>query len=428
MMLAGRRICVQTTHTAMAVAPVVGRRNLNLHEHDSKMLMDRFGVTTQRWRLARSKAEALKASTDLVKETEAPELVVKAQILAGGRGKGHFKETQFKGGVHLCKTPQQAADLADEMLGKHLVTKQTGPDGSLVQKVMIAESVELKRELYFALLMDRAYNGPVMVASTEGGMDIEQVAETKPEAIHKDAINIATGMSEVQATGMAKRLGFNTPEKIKDAATQMRRLYDLFIKLDATQVEINPLSEIASGQVYAVDAKINFDDSAAYRQQEVFALHDGRDDDPREVQAEKIGVNYVGMDGSIGCMVNGAGLAMATMDIIKLHKGDPANFLDVGGGASEEQVKDAFKLITMDPRVKVILVNILGGIVKCDTIANGIINAVRDIGLKMPLVVRLAGTNVDLGNKILKDSGLPIITASDLDDAAKKAVAAMPPN
>eukprot|EP01088_Endostelium_zonatum_P020888 TRINITY_DN7915_c0_g1_i1.p1 TRINITY_DN7915_c0_g1~~TRINITY_DN7915_c0_g1_i1.p1 ORF type:complete len:439 (-),score=125.22 TRINITY_DN7915_c0_g1_i1:66-1382(-) len=395
-------------------------RNLNLQEYRSKSLMDQFGVTTQKWRLATTAEEAVKGA----KELNAKELVVKAQILAGGRGKGTF-DNGFKGGVHLCTEPEKAGQLAGSMLGHKLRTKQTSPEGTLVSQVMIAESVDLKRELYFAILMDRAYKGPVMVASPQGGVDIEEVAEKTPELIFKEPISIETGIRPEQTRRLAEKLGFNTEAKIKDAAEQMERLYQLFLKTDATQVEVNPFAEVADGRVFAVDAKINFDDNAKFRQKNVFSMGDESESDPREVEAEKVGLNYIGMDGNIGCMVNGAGLAMATMDIIKLYKGSPANFLDVGGGATEEQVESAFKILTSDKQVKAILVNIFGGIMKCDVIAKGIVNAAGKVGLKIPLVVRLAGTNVEKGKELMQNSGLPIITAEDLDDAAQKAVGSL---
>eukprot|EP01087_Luapelamoeba_hula_P019401 TRINITY_DN641_c0_g1_i1.p1 TRINITY_DN641_c0_g1~~TRINITY_DN641_c0_g1_i1.p1 ORF type:complete len:313 (-),score=85.54 TRINITY_DN641_c0_g1_i1:12-950(-) len=311
------------------------------------------------------------------------------------------------------------------MLGNKLTTKQTGPDGVLVNKLMIAQSIDLKRELYFAILMDRQAKGPVMIASPKGGVDIEQVAEETPDLIFKEPVDIFKGVDPAATRRLAEKLGFDSEEKIADAQEQMKKLYELFIKTDATQVEINPLAETPDGSIYCVDAKINFDDNAAFRQKSVFDMGDTSEDDPREVAATKVGLNYVGMDGNIGCMVNGAGLAMATMDIIKLYKGSPANFLDVGGGATEEQVTEAFKILTYDPKVKAILVNIFGGIMRCDVIAQGIINAAKTLQLSIPLIVRLEGTNVEKGKKLLEDSGLAVITASNLDDAAQKAVKAI---
>jgi len=395
-------------------------RELNLHEYSSKALMDKYGVRTQKWRLATTPEEAESAAKDLA----CGELVVKAQILAGGRGKGHF-DNGFKGGVHLCKTGNEARQLAEKMLGHRLITKQTSAEGTHVNKLMIAQSVDLARELYFAILMDRAYKGPVLVASVQGGMDIETVAHETPDLIFKEPVDITTGVKPEQTRRLAQKLGFTTEEKIADAQKQMTALYDLFIKTDATQVEVNPFAETTDGKVYAVDAKINFDDNASFRQKDIFAQGDDSEEDPREVAANKVGLNYVGMDGNIGCMVNGAGLAMATMDIIKLYKGSPANFLDVGGGANEQQVTEAFKILTSDKNVKAILVNIFGGIMRCDTIAQGIIAAAKQVKLSIPLVVRLEGTNVALGKDLLEKSGLPIITANNLDEAAQKAVAAI---
>lgn len=389
-------------------------RSLNIHEYQSKALMDKFGINTQKWKLATNKKEAFEGASAL----NAPEFVVKAQIHAGGRGKGTF-DNGFQGGVHLCKDPKVAADLADSMLGHNLVTKQTPKEGVPVRMVMICESLDFHKEYYFAILMDRATNGPVLVASPQGGMDIEAVAEKTPELIFKEPIDIFKGIQPDQTKRLAEKLGF---QNVPQAQDQMERLYKLFLSTDSTQVEINPFVETSSGEVYCVDAKINFDDNAAFRQKDIFALRDPTEEDPREVEASKFDLNYIGMDGSIGCMVNGAGLAMATMDIIKLYNGSPANFLDVGGGANVKQITEAFKIISSDPQVKAILVNIFGGIMKCDVIANGIVEALKQIELEMPLVVRLAGTNVELGKKILKESGYNIVTADDLDDAAQKAV------
>eukprot|EP01102_Stenamoeba_stenopodia_P004775 TRINITY_DN1513_c0_g2_i1.p1 TRINITY_DN1513_c0_g2~~TRINITY_DN1513_c0_g2_i1.p1 ORF type:complete len:423 (+),score=150.99 TRINITY_DN1513_c0_g2_i1:122-1390(+) len=395
---------------------VAQARFLNLHEFQSKELMNKFGVNTQRWALATTAEEAKSAAINL----KAKELVLKAQIHAGGRGKGTFS-SGLKGGVQLSTDPAEIEKYAKQMLGYKLVTKQTPPEGVLVSKLMVAESLNFDRELYLAILMDRASNGPVLVASPKGGMDIEQVAEEDPNAIFKRPIDISKGITKEDTKYIAEKLGFGS-KNIAKAQEQIERLYNLFIKSDATQVEINPFVETKEGDVYCVDAKINFDDNASFRQKDIFNYRDIAEEDPREVAASKFNLNYIGMDGTIGCMVNGAGLAMATMDIIKLYGGEPANFLDVGGGANEQQVKEAFKIITADPKVKGLLVNIFGGIMKCDTIAQGIINAAKEIKLSIPLVVRLEGTNVDIGKKLLKESGLPIITADNLDDAAQKAV------
>lgn len=310
------------------------------------------------------------------------------------------------------------------MLGYKLVTKQTPKDGVLVNKVMIAEALDIVKETYLAILMDRAYNGPVIVASPAGGVDIEDVAEKTPHLIFKEPVNILKGITREQAQKIAANLDFKGP-LLDKAAEQIEKLYDMFIKLDATQVEVNPFGETPDGRVVCFDAKINFDDNAAFRQESIFAQEDTAESDPREVLASKHHLNYIGMDGNIACLVNGAGLAMATMDIIQLHGGTPANFLDVGGSVKEEQVTQAFKILTDDPKVKAVLVNIFGGIVNCATIANGITSACRTINLKVPLVVRLEGTNVDEARHILSSSGLPITTAADLEDAAQKAVASL---
>eukprot|EP01116_Phalansterium_solitarium_P024608 TRINITY_DN9056_c0_g1_i1.p2 TRINITY_DN9056_c0_g1~~TRINITY_DN9056_c0_g1_i1.p2 ORF type:complete len:423 (-),score=190.81 TRINITY_DN9056_c0_g1_i1:410-1678(-) len=412
--------CVRTTCQQSARSRALQpARLLNIHEYQSKELMDKYGVNTQKWRVGTTPEEIEKGA----KELNAKEYVVKAQIHAGGRGKGVFSNG-FKGGVHLCKTPAETAKLASSMLGHNLITKQTSADGVPVRKVMVCESVDLDKEFYFAILMDRATNGPVMVASPKGGMDIEAVAEESPELIFKDKIDISKGPTAEQTQAMARKLGFR-PQLVTQAGEQMRRLYDLFVKSDATQVEINPFVETPDNRVICVDAKINFDDNAAFRQKHIWEYRDTTEEDPREVAASKFDLNYIGMDGNIGCMVNGAGLAMATMDIIKLYGGSPANFLDVGGGANAKQIAEAFKIISQDPQVKVILVNIFGGIMKCDVIAQGVIDALKQVKITQPLVVRLAGTNVDEGQRLLRESGFAITTATDLDDAAKKAVAAM---
>jgi succinyl-CoA synthetase beta subunit len=311
------------------------------------------------------------------------------------------------------------------MLGYKLVTKQTIPGGVLVQKLMIAESIDIKREVYVSILMDRDSNGPVFVVSPQGGMDIEKVAEETPEAIFKEVIDITTGPKRDQLERLAKGLEFKAGKQLDDAVNQLDRLYKLFIGLDAVQVEVNPLAETPDGSIYCVDAKIGFDDNAIFRHEDIYEMRDLAEEDPREVEAQKYNLNYIAMDGNIGCMVNGAGLAMATMDIIKMNKGEPANFLDVGGSATPEAVTEAFKILTKDSQVKAILVNIFGGIMKCDTIASGIVTAAKTVNLNIPLVVRLAGTNVELGKKILQESGLTIITAEHLDDAAAKAVASL---
>uniref|UniRef100_A0A8C8JEW2 Succinate--CoA ligase [GDP-forming] subunit beta, mitochondrial n=1 Tax=Oncorhynchus tshawytscha TaxID=74940 RepID=A0A8C8JEW2_ONCTS len=372
---AGKRECAQ----------VSSRRWLNLQEYQSKKLMQESGVTVQRFYVADNAPDALQAA----KRLGAKEIVLKAQILAGGRGKGVF-DSGLKGGVHLTKDPSVVGELANRMLGYSLTTKQTPKEGVKVKTVMVAEALDITRETYFAILMDRACNGPVMVGSPQGGMDIEEVADKTPELIFKEVIDIFEGVRDDQAVRMAANLGFKGPLE-RQAADQIKRLYDLFLKVDATQVEVNPLGETPEGQVVCFDAKINFDDNAEFRQKAVFALDDMSESDPTETEAAKWDLKYIGLDGNIACFVNGAGLAMATCDIIDLHGGKPANFLDLGGGVKEKQVYEAFKLLTADPKVEAILVNIFGGIVNCAIIANGITKACRELELKVPLVVRLEG-------------------------------------
>ncbi|XP_029456917.1 succinate--CoA ligase [GDP-forming] subunit beta, mitochondrial [Rhinatrema bivittatum] len=395
------------------------RRWLNLQEYQSKKLMADNGVTVQRFFVADTANDALEAA----KRLKAREIVLKAQILAGGRGKGVFN-SGLKGGVHLTKDPDVVGKLAKQMLGYNLSTKQTAKEGVKVNKVMFAEALDISRETYLAILMDRACNGPVLVGSPQGGVDIEEVAATNPELIFKEAIDIFEGVKDSQALRMADNLGFKGPLR-EQAADQIKKLYNLFLKVDATQVEVNPFGETPEGQVVCFDAKINFDDNAEFRQGEIFAMDDTSENDPIETEAANYDLKYIGMDGNIACFVNGAGLAMATCDIIDLHGGKPANFLDLGGGVQESQVYQAFKLLTADPRVEAILVNIFGGIVNCAIIANGITKACRELELKVPLVVRLEGTNVHEAKRILNESGLPIMAANDLDDAAKKAVASV---
>eukprot|EP00878_Enallax_costatus_P016098 GHUV01016880.1.p1 GENE.GHUV01016880.1~~GHUV01016880.1.p1 ORF type:complete len:384 (+),score=126.32 GHUV01016880.1:321-1472(+) len=352
---------------------------------------------------------------------ENDEVVLKSQIYAGGRGLGKFTNG-LQGGVHICSV-NKALELAKKMLNQTLVTKQTGPAGKPVNTLYVAKKMKLKREMYFAILLDRKTAGPIMIGCSEGGTSIEDLAEKFPEKIIKIPVDIRTGITDEQAMKMAK--GLAVTGDLNKAAEQIKNLYKLFAKSDCTMVEVNPLAEDAKGNLVAADAKLGFDDNAAYRQKEIFAMKDESQIDPREVAASKYDLNYIGLDGNIGCMVNGAGLAMATMDIIKLHGAAPANFLDVGGNASEQQVVEAFKILTSDPQVKAILVNIFGGIMKCDVIANGIVSAAKQVGVKVPLVVRLEGTNVEAGKKILKNSDVSIIPADDLDDAATKAVAAL---
>jgi len=349
------------------------------------------------------------------------QVVLKSQILAGGRGLGTFKNG-LKGGVHMVKV-EDVAGLAEQMLGQVLVTKQTGEQGKPVNALYVAKKMQLQNEKYFAIMLDRASGGPVVIACSEGGTSIEDLAEQYPDKIIKVPVDINEGMTDDQAARIVQGLQVSGSQSA--AADQIKALYSLFVSSDCTMVEVNPLAEDPDGNLIAADAKLGFDDNAEFRQKDLFALKDASQIDAREVAASKWDLNYIGLDGEIGCMVNGAGLAMATMDIIKLHGGTPANFLDVGGSAEKEQIVEAFKILTMDDHVKAILVNIFGGIMKCDVIAAGIVDAAKHLDLKVPLVVRLEGTNVERGKEIMESSGLAIITAHDLDDAAKKAVHAI---
>ncbi|KAH8418199.1 hypothetical protein KR222_000592, partial [Zaprionus bogoriensis] len=395
-------------------------RHLNLLEFQSKDLLQKYGVAIQQFKvLDNSNGDA-----QVVQQFDCPEYVVKAQILAGGRGKGTF-DNGFKGGVHITSNKSEVLALSKQMIGNRLITKQTPKSGILVNKVMVARSVNITRETYLCILLDREHNGPVLIASPAGGMDIEAVAEQTPEQIKTVPLDIGKPIPQAVLDDVARFLQFKG-DGVKRCGDEIQKLYTLFKAVDAVQIEINPLAETDNGEVISVDAKLNFDDNAQFRQQDIFALDISEEEsDPREVEASKYNLNYVAMDGNIGCLVNGAGLAMATMDIIKLNGGEPANFLDVGGGVKEDQVAKAFEILTSDPKVKGILVNVFGGIVNCATIANGIVAASKKLKLNVPLVVRLEGTNVTKAREILKNSGLPIQTASDLDDAAQKAVAAL---
>src|SRR5213079_2888680 len=391
---------------------------MNIHEYQAKELLQKFGVATARGKVASSPEEA----EQIAREIAPAEIVVKAQLHAGGRGKGTFVNG-FKGGVRLCKTPEEAREIAGKMLGQTLVTHQTGAAGRVVNKVLVAESAQIVREIYFAILLDRATAAPLIVASTEGGVEIERVAAKSPEKIIRESIDPLAGLQPFQTRKLAKELEFESAQ-LKAASKLFDGLYNAFIGLDCSMVEVNPLVVTPKGEVLALDAKFNFDDSALYRHPEIAAMRDVAEEDPREVEASKHELNYIGLDGNIACLVNGAGLAMATMDIIKFYGGEPANFLDVGGGATEEQVTEAFKILIADKNVRAILVNIFGGIMKCDVIAQGIINAAKSLNLNVPLVVRLEGTNVERGKQLLKESGLALTAADDLADAAQKAVAA----
>ena len=391
---------------------------MNIHEYQAKKLFEQFNVATPKGAPAETPEEAERVAAGL----NTSNLVVKAQIHAGGRGKGTFTNG-FKGGVKLCTTPAEARELAKKMLGQTLVTHQTGPTGKVVRKVLVVESVDIAREVYVAILMDRASEAPVVVASTEGGVEIERVAEEHPEKIIREPVHPLVGLQPFQALKLGRQLDFRG-DQLKAASKLLMNLYNLFVSLDCSLVEINPLVVTKGGEVLALDAKFNFDDNALYRHKEVLEMRDLYEEDPREVEASKFRLNYIGLEGNIACLVNGAGLAMATMDIIKYAGGAPANFLDVGGGASEQQVTEAFKILVADKNVKAILVNIFGGIMRCDVIAQGIINAVKAVSLPVPLIVRLEGTNVALGKKLLEESKLPIQAASDLAEAARTVIAA----
>ena len=391
---------------------------MDIHEYQAKELLQKFDVATTRGEVASTLSEVEQIASELGHV----DLVVKAQIHAGGRGKGTFTNG-FKGGVHLSKSPAQVREIASKMLGQTLITHQTGPAGRVVNKVLVAESAEIAREIYFAILLDRATATPVMVASMEGGVEIETVAAKSPEKIIREQIDPLAGLQSFQTRKLAKQLGFESSQ-LKNASKLFEGLYRTFVAFDCSMVEVNPLVVTTRGDVLALDAKFSFDDNALYRHPEIVAMRDIAEEDPREVEASKHGLSYTGLDGNIACLVNGAGLAMATMDIIKFYGGEPANFLDIGGGATEEQVTEAFKILISDKKVKTVLVNIFGGIMRCDVIAQGIINAAKTVHLSVPLVVRLEGTSVEKGKQLLKESGLALIAADDLADAAQKAVKA----
>jgi succinyl-CoA synthetase beta subunit len=395
---------------------------MNIHEYQAKAILKEFGAPVSRGVPVFKAAEAEAAAREL----GGPLWVVKTQIHAGGRGKGKFKEPEAgeKGGVRLAKSVEEVKSFVAQMLGKTLVTVQTGAHGKQVNRIYLEEGSDIAKEFYLSLLVDRATSRVAFVVSTEGGVEIEQVAHKTPEKIVTFSVDPATGIMPHHARTVAKALGL-TGDLAKQAERLVNSLYAAFVAKDMAMLEINPLIVTTEGQLKALDAKVAFDDNALYRHPEILALRDETEEDPKEIEASKYDLAYITLDGTIGCMVNGAGLAMATMDIIKLYGAEPANFLDVGGGASKERVTAAFKIITADPKVKGILVNIFGGIMKCDVIAEGVIAAVKEVGLKVPLVVRLEGTNVDIGKKILSESGLNVIAADDLDDAAQKIVSAV---
>ncbi|WAC47410.1 ADP-forming succinate--CoA ligase subunit beta [Asticcacaulis sp. SL142] len=398
---------------------------MNIHEHQAKAVLKEFGVAVPRGYPAFSPKEALEAAKNL-KDDSTKVWVVKSQIHAGGRGKGKFEGlgADAKGGVRVVKSPAEVEANADEMLGRVLVTHQTGPAGKQVNRLYIEEGADIKKELYLSLLVDRVTSRVSIVASTEGGMDIEEVAHSTPEKIHSFTIDPATGVFPTHGRTLSAALGLKG-DLSKQAYKLLQQLYAAFNAKDMDMLEINPLIITGDDQLLVLDAKVSFDSNSLFRHPDVQALRDLTEEDPKEIEASKFDLSYIALDGEIGCMVNGAGLAMATLDIIKLYGSEPANFLDVGGGATTEKVTAAFKIITSDPKVKGILVNIFGGIMKCDIIATGVITAVKEVGLKVPLVVRLEGTNVELGKKIINESGLNVIAADDLADAAAKIVKAV---
>ncbi len=392
---------------------------MNIHEYQAKELLEKYNVAVPKGIPAMSVDEAVKAAESMTTDL----YVVKAQIHAGGRGAGHFTDNpEGKGGVRLCKTVADVKDAAEAMMGKTLVTKQTGPEGKEVQRLYVTDGVDIEKEYYCSVVLDRGTSRVTFMVSTEGGMEIEEVAEENPDAIIKVSVDPASGFSGFHARKLAFGLGLKGAQ-VKSATKFFANLYRACIDLDASIVEINPMI-LVGNEIMALDAKMNFDPNALYRQKEVYAMRDETEEDENEKIAADNELSYVRLDGNIGCMVNGAGLAMSTMDIIKLHGGEPANFLDVGGGATAERVTTAFKIILSDANVKGILVNIFGGIMKCDVIAEGVIAAAKEVDLSVPLVVRLEGTNVERGKELMAGSGLPIIAADDLEDAAAKVVEA----
>jgi succinyl-CoA synthetase beta subunit len=395
---------------------------MNIHEHQAKAVLSEFGVPVPRGFAAFTPDEAASAAEKL----GTPVFVVKSQIHAGGRGKGKFEGLgpDAKGGVRVVKSVEDVRKNAEEMLGRVLVTHQTGPKGKQVNRLYIEEGADIAKEFYLSLLVDRETSRVSVVASTEGGMDIEEVAHATPDKIITFSIDPATGVFAHHGRTLAKALGL-TGGLAKEAASLLPQLYAAFMAKDMSMLEINPLIVTGDDHLRVLDAKVSFDSNALFRHPDIVALRDESEEDEKEIEASKYDLSYIALDGEIGCMVNGAGLAMATMDIIKLYGAEPANFLDVGGGASKEKVTAAFKIITADPNVKGILVNIFGGIMRCDIIAEGVIAAVKEVGLKVPLVVRLEGTNVELGKKIINESGLNVISANDLSDGAEKIVAAV---
>ena len=382
---------------------------MKIHEYQAKAILAKFGVPVPRGEFVSRKEDA----EGVARKLGTPVTVVKAQIHAGGRGKA--------GGVKLARSPEQAAELAGQILGMKLVTPQTGPEGRIVRRLLIEEGLDIKRELYLSILVDRAVAAPVIMASASGGMEIEEVAKDHPEAILREPVSPATGLQSYQVRKLAFGLGLPA-EMLKVAVPFFQSLYRAFVETDASLLEINPLIVTGDGRLVALDAKVNFDDNALFRHPEFAQLRDVDEETPLEVEASKFKLNYIQLDGNVACMVNGAGLAMATMDIIKLSGGSPANFLDVGGGASEEQVRNAFKILLSDPNVRAVFVNIFGGILRCDVLAGGVVKAARELGIRVPVVVRLEGTNVEAGQKILRDSKLNFTVAEGMKDGAQKVV------
>ncbi|PWW75502.1 succinate-CoA ligase [Tuber magnatum] len=392
------------------------KRQLSIHEYLSANLLKSYGVGVPKGAFAKTAEEAAAVAKNIGGE----DMVIKAQVLTGGRGKGTF-DNGLRGGVRVIYSPTEAKMFASQMIGHKLITKQTGPGGKLCTGVYICERKFARREFYLAILMDRATQGPVIVSSSQGGMDIEGVAKENPDVIVTTPIDIHKGVTDGVATRVAASLGFSE-QCIPEAAQTIKNLYKVFVEKDATQIEINPLSETNDHKVFAMDAKLGFDDNADFRQEEIFSWRDKTQEDPDEVKAAEHGLNFIKLDGDIGCLVNGAGLAMATMDIIKLNGGQPANFLDCGGGATAQAIEQAFQLITNDPKVTAVFVNIFGGIVRCDAIAKGLIATVKNMSLRIPIVARLQGTNVREAQKLINESGLKIFCFEDLQDAAEKAV------
>merc|ERR1712062_613187 len=399
-----------------ACVSICQQRDLSVHEHVSMSLLKEAGVPVPNFGVAKTAEEAKQIAQDIPTN----DLVVKAQVLAGGRGKGSFKGG-YKGGVKLVYSPEEVEESAQGMIGDFLITKQTGAEGRICNSVMITERKYTRKEYYIAFMNERAFNGPVIIASSEGGVNIEETAEKNPDSIVKFPIDAIQGLTVEGSKDVAVKLGIHE-SKVDDVAQILQILYKLFISKDASMVEINPFAEDNSGNFVCLDAKLKFDDNAEFRQKAVFDQRDWSQEDTIEVAAAEYNLNYIALDGDIGCMVNGAGLAMATMDIIKLHGGSPANFLDVGGGATAHQVKEAFKIITGDPKVNALLVNIFGGIMRCDVIAEGIIAAARELNLSTPIVVRLQGTNVDEAKVMIASSGLKILPVSDFEEAARLVV------